>query len=131
MNLLFFIVNSIFFISSNAINIVLFEDYLKNLSDDITIFRRDISNKEIQNLNLKPNFYNNVIVKKSLEYNSMYYFESGHFEFETSQFHSFSKCIDEAVKQATNYGVIAVIGFKHHTTHKNTVKCNGIFLHAK
>lgn len=121
----------IFFISSNAISIVLFEDYEKNLSnDDISVFRKDIDHEKIQNLSLEPKFYNNVIVKKSSNYNSKYYFESGYFEFETPQSHSFSKCIDEAVRQSTNYGVIAVIGFKHHITEKNTVKCQGTFLHA-
>ena len=116
----------------SAINIILFEEYEKNLSnDDISVFRNDINQEEVQNLNFEPKFYNNVIVKKSPSYNSVYYFESGYFEFETPLSHSYSKCIDEAVRQATNYSVIAVINFKHHITGMNTIKCSGTFLHAK
>lgn len=132
MNLLTFILFATSFLYSSAINIVLFEEYQKNLSnDDISVFRNDINNEEIQNLNLEPKFYNNVIVKRSSNYNNLYYFESGNFQFETPPFHSYSKCVDEAVRQARNYGVLAVINFKHYMTDRNTVICNGKFLHAK
>jgi len=129
--LIFFFISNIITIV-NCINLIPFEEYEKEIShDDISVFRNDINHDEIQNLTLEPKFYNNVIIKRSSSFNNKYYFESGNFEYETLKNHSFSNCVNEAVRQATNYGVIAVINFKHYITSKNTIKCYGIFLHAK